>query len=140
MVYQYVFHLKDRRDAKVHQHLTASVLGSVASIAVSAPLDVRHRHRRRRRNEGFEQLKSNPGRIGRGSVGRWLAGDLCSLLLFFLGSSDDQDSHSESELRQHAGRHVRVPRAAQERGSDRALEGTHAKDSHGGRLTSRDTP
>jgi len=40
LAYQYAFHLKDRRQATVSQHLAASVLGSVASIAVSAPLDV----------------------------------------------------------------------------------------------------
>jgi hypothetical protein len=39
LAYQYAFHLQDRRDATVAQHLTASVVGSVASIAVSAPLD-----------------------------------------------------------------------------------------------------
>ena len=40
VAYQYFFSLKDRRDASVAQHLTASVFGSVASIAFSAPLDV----------------------------------------------------------------------------------------------------
>jgi hypothetical protein len=39
LAYQYAFHLKDRRDASVVQHLSASVLGSVASIIVSSPLD-----------------------------------------------------------------------------------------------------
>jgi hypothetical protein len=39
LAYQYAFHLRDRREASVSQHLAASVLGSVASIAVSSPLD-----------------------------------------------------------------------------------------------------
>lgn len=39
VAYQYFFHLRDRRDATVPQHLAASVFGSVASIAFSAPLD-----------------------------------------------------------------------------------------------------
>lgn len=39
VAYQYFFSLKDRRDATVAQHLAASVFGSVASIAFSAPLD-----------------------------------------------------------------------------------------------------
>ena len=37
--YQYLFHLTDRKQANVTQHLTASVVGSLFSIAVSAPFD-----------------------------------------------------------------------------------------------------
>jgi hypothetical protein len=39
LVYQYLFHLKDRKQATFAQHTTASVVGSIASIAVSSPLD-----------------------------------------------------------------------------------------------------
>ena len=40
LVYQYVFHLTDKKQATFLQHSVASVAGSIGSIAVSAPLDV----------------------------------------------------------------------------------------------------
>jgi hypothetical protein len=39
-VYEYFYHLKDHRDATLLQNSIASVVGSVSSIIVSAPLDV----------------------------------------------------------------------------------------------------
>ena len=54
LVYQYAFHLSDRKSATFGQHTTASVVGSIASIAVSAPLDT---IKTRIQNQNFGQKK-----------------------------------------------------------------------------------
>jgi len=50
LVYQYAFSVTDRTHATFAQHTTASVVGSIASIGVSAPLDT---IKTRIQNQGF---------------------------------------------------------------------------------------